>query len=345
MHKDFSIPVQYKPLLDPLATEAAIMQIKEYFQKQLAVALNLRRVTAPLLVPAGQGINDDLSGVEQPVSFPLPSFAGLRVEIVQSLAKWKRLALAQLGLAAGSGIYTDMNAVRPHEKPDNLHSVYVDQWDWERVISPEQRNLDYLKYMVRQVYRVIRDCETSLFHSYSFLEPQLPEEITFIHAEKLLSLFPGLPAQEREHEICRRHGAVFVIGIGADLPDGRVHDLRAPDYDDWSSDNGAGSGLNGDILVWFPVLQRSLELSSMGIRVDGQALLHQLKLCNCEQRRELYYHRLLLEDRLPLTVGGGIGQSRLCQYFLRKAHIGEVQAGIWPPEMIEDCRRRGLTLF
>jgi len=338
-------PQNYQALLTPRETEGAIQRIRDFFQSQLSVALNLRRVTAPILVRSGTGINDDLNGIEQPVRFVIKNGGRVEVEIVQSLAKWKRLSLSDLQMRAGEGLVADMNAIRPDEELDNLHSVYVDQWDWERVITPADRTVEFLEYVVRKIYRVIRETEIYVHHQYPCIEPILPEEITFRHAEELLGRYPGMTPREREDAACRDFGAVFIAGIGAPLADGRPHDGRAPDYDDWTTPNGTGLGLNGDILVWYPVLGRALELSSMGIRVDAAALDRQLRLTGTESRRSLQFHRRLLDGGLPPSVGGGIGQSRLCLFFLRKAHIGEVQAGIWPEEMSSRCRERGIHLF
>jgi aspartate--ammonia ligase len=268
-------------------------------------------------------------------------------EIVQSLAKWKRVALADYGFAYGEGLYTDMNAIRPDETLDNLHSVYVDQWDWERIISKDERSLDFLKLIVRKIYKVIKDMEKLVCDQFKKLErPFLPELIHFIHSEDLLEMYPDLSPEEREDEICREKGAVFIIGIGAELKDGRLHDERAADYDDWSTETGNGRrGLNGDIIVWYPLFQSAFELSSMGIRVDRDCLLKQLVTKGEEDNVGLYYHRRLLQGELPLTIGGGIGQSRLCMLFLRKAHIGEVQSSVWPDEMIKICKERKIFLL
>ncbi len=346
MQSGFTMPASYKPLLDRRETEYAIRQIKEFFQVNLAFELDLMRVTAPLFVQAGTGINDDLNGVERPVSFPVKALAESRAEIVQSLAKWKRLCLANLALDPGAGIYTDMNAIRPDETLDNLHSLYVDQWDWEQVITPEQRDLAYLKIVVRKIYDVIQRTEKYISHLYPVIEPVLPETLTFIHSEDLLARYPDLDPKAREAAVCREYGAVFVIGIGGELSDGRPHDGRAPDYDDWSTPTRNGCrGLNGDILLHYPVLDCAYELSSMGIRVDAETLRRQLSLSGNDARRDLYFHQRLLNEELPPSVGGGIGQSRLCMFYLRKAHIGEIQASLWPPTMIEACRSRGIELL
>jgi len=346
MGSELFIPNNYSPLLNPRETERAIMKIKDAFQRNLAFELDLSRVTAPLFVESGTGINDDLNGIEKPVSFNVKDMQNATAEIVQSLAKWKRLALAELDIPPGEGLYTDMNAIRPDENLDNVHSLYVDQWDWERVIRPAEKNLDFLKWIVSKIYDVIRRIEKYICHEYEQLSPMLPEEIVFKHAQELEHEYPELDPKERENEICRKHGAVFVVGIGAALESGRPHDGRAPDYDDWSTPTAKGfTGLNGDILVYNPVLERAFELSSMGIRVDGEALLRQLHIADAEGRKDLYFHQSLLEGRLPLSVGGGIGQSRLCMLYLQKAHIGEIQASMWPQGMRETCSENGIILL
>ena len=346
MTMNLTVPEGYKPILCPRETEKAIRLIKEFFQTNLAFELDLARVTAPLFVRAGTGINDDLNGVEKPVSFAVKGLDGEEVEVVQSLAKWKRLMLAQLGFEEGEGLYTDMNAIRPDEVLTNLHSIYVDQWDWERVMSVEERNVDFLKRIVRKVYEVIRRTEKYICHCYPAITPALPEEITFIHSEDLASEYPDLAPLGRETEACRKHGAIFEIGIGAALSSGEPHDGRAPDYDDWITPTGAGRrGLNGDIVVFNPVLDRAFELSSMGIRVSPETLCEQLAIRNMEERTQLYFHKRLLAGELPQSIGGGIGQSRLCMLYLRKAHVGEIQSGVWPDEMIEACREKGIPLL
>lgn len=339
-------PADYRPILDLVETERAIRAIKESFQQNLESVLNLRRVTAPLFVRAGSGINDDLNGIELPVSFEVPAGNIGRAEIVQSLAKWKRMALADYGFEPGEGLYTDMNAIRPNEDLDNMHSLYVDQWDWERVIGAGDRNLAFLRTVVRQIYEVLRCTEQEVCRQLPAVSPVLPEAITFIHAAELEERYPGMTAKEREDAACLEFGAVFVIGIGAALGSGEPHDGRAPDYDDWSTPNEDGFlGLNGDILVWYPVLGRSFELSSMGIRVDPAALERQLAIRGAEERKRLMWHRRLLGGAFPLSIGGGIGQSRLCMFLLRKAHIGEVQVSLWPEEMIHECREQGIVLL
>jgi aspartate--ammonia ligase len=339
-------PKDYHPLLGLRQTELAIRQIKEFFQTNLAFELNLMRVTAPLFVLSGTGINDDLNGIERPVVFPVKSIQDSRAEIVQSLAKWKRLQLADFGMQPGEGLYTDMNAIRPDEVLDNLHSIYVDQWDWERVMRREERNVDFLKQVVAKIYDVIRRTERYISHLYPDIVPSLPDEITFFHSEELDKRYPDLSPRERETLICKEHGAVFVIGIGANLAGGEPHDGRAPDYDDWSTPSYNGyKGLNGDIIVYYPLLDCAFELSSMGIRVDPNAMLRQLELRHAEERKDLYFHRRLLNGELPLSIGGGIGQSRLCMLYLRKAHIGEIQSSLWSAEMIKACREHNIGLL
>ena len=340
------LPDKYVDLLgDAEHTEKAIKAVKDMFQNNLSAQLALLRVTAPMVVLSGTGLNDELNGVERPVRFPIRDMDERQAEVVHSLAKWKRVKLAQLGIRPGRGIYTDMNALRPDEELDNLHSIYVDQWDWEKVIRPEDRHLGFLKQTVRRIYEAIKVTENKLFVEFPRIEPELPEEIHFIHAEELVQLYPGLTPKEREHEVVRRWGAVFIIGIGGVLSDGMPHDGRAADYDDWSSPNEEGfKGLNGDILVWNHVLQRPFELSSMGIRVDEAALRRQLAIKGETWKEELPFHKSLLAGELPCTIGGGIGQSRLCMFLLRKAHIGEIQSSIWPDEMVRRCREAGINL-
>jgi aspartate--ammonia ligase len=339
-------PINYECLLDMRQTEQGIKLIKEFFQQNLSTELRLRRVTAPLFVLQGLGINDDLNGVERAVTFPIKDLGDARAEVVHSLAKWKRLTLAEYKIERGYGIYTDMNAIRADEELDNLHSLYVDQWDWESVISREDRTVTFLKDIVNRIYAAIRRTEYLVCETYPQIKPFLPEKIHFIHAEELLHMYPNKTPKEREDAICEAYGAVFIIGIGGELSNGEKHDGRAPDYDDWSTMAEDGrKGLNGDILIWYPVLGRSFELSSMGIRVDKESLLRQLKLEHQEQREQLFFHQQLLNDRLPLSIGGGIGQSRLCMVLLHKAHIGEIQASIWPDDMREACRKMGMPLI
>ncbi|MBQ8868074.1 MAG: aspartate--ammonia ligase [Bacteroidaceae bacterium] len=339
-------PANYRPLLDLKQTEQGIKLIKEFFQQNLSTELRLRRVTAPLFVLQGMGINDDLSGVERAVTFPIKDLGDAKAEVVHSLAKWKRLTLADYEIEPGYGIYTDMNAIRADEKLGNLHSLYVDQWDWERVITPEDRTVAFLKEIVGRIYAAMLRTEFMVCETYPQITPFLPEKIFFIHSEELRQLYPDLTAKEREDRITREHGAVFIIGIGAKLADGKEHDLRAPDYDDYSTmgENGL-PGLNGDLLIWDSVIDRAVELSSMGIRVDKKALLHQLEISGKQERKELYFHRRLLDGTLPLSIGGGIGQSRLCMVYLRKAHIGEIQASIWPEEMRRECAGHNMPLI
>ena len=326
-------PVGYKALLDMRQTEMGIKLIKEFFQANLSTELRLRRVTAPLFVLKGLGINDDLNGVERPVTFPIKDLGDAKAEVVHSLAKWKRLTLAEYKIEPGYGVY-------------NLHSLYVDQWDWEAVIEKKDRNLAFLEGVVRRIYAAIRRTEYLTCEHYPQLKPFLPEQIHFVHAQDLLDMYPDKTPKEREDAICKKYGAVFVEGIGGKLSDGKKHDGRAPDYDDWSTiaENGK-MGLNGDILIWYPVLERSFELSSMGIRVDKESLLRQLKIEGKEDREKLYFHQQLLNDKLPLSIGGGIGQSRLCMVLLHKAHIGEIQASIWPDEMRKECEENGMNLI
>jgi aspartate--ammonia ligase len=346
LKSNLNIPENYKSSLDIRETEIAIKFIKSSFQDRLAEELNLMRISAPILVLRKTGINDYLTGKERPIRFKVSNM-NEEAEIVQSLAKWKRVALADYGFTNGEGLYTDMNAIRPDEMLDNLHSVYVDQWDWERIISKYERNLDFLKLIVRKIYKVIKVMEKCVCEQFNSLEkPFLPDEIHFIHSEELLEMYPDLLPEEREDEICRKKGAVFVIGIGAELKDGRPHDERAADYDDWSTETGnSWRGLNGDILVWYPLLQSAFELSSMGIRVDRASLLKQLQIRGEQDNVGLYFHRRLLQEELPLTIGGGIGQSRLCMLFLRKAHIGEVQSSVWPDEMVKTCKENRVFLL
>lgn len=345
-HSDLRIPPGYRPVLGFADTQAGIRLIKDEFQARLARALGLRRVTSPLLVAAGTGLNDDLTGVEQPIRFGLKDIPGVQAEIVQSLAKWKRWKLGEYGIPYPEGIYTDMNAIRPDEALDNLHSVYVDQWDWEKVISRDERNLEFLRSTVRIIYQVIRATEQVVADHYPEIATILPRDITFVHAEELEQRYPDLAPAQRENRICEERGAVFVVGIGAPLGSGRPHDGRAPDYDDWVTPTADGfRGLNGDILVWHPPLQRAMELSSMGIRVDGESLRRQLEQTGHQNREDLPFHRKVLRDELPLSIGGGIGQSRLCMFYLRKVHIGEVQAGIWPDYMLQRCRAGGIPIL
>ena len=330
------IPAGYAPHLSLYETQSAISLIKRVFQDALSRELNLRRVSAPLFVEPDSGLNDDLNGVERPVSFDIPA-AGMDAQVVQSLAKWKRMALYRYDFHPGKGIYTDMNAIRRDEELDNLHSVYVDQWDWERVITPETRNLNTLKDAVREIVGCISDASLIVNGRYPKLHTQLGREVTFVTAQELLDLYPDKTPKEREYLFVREHPITFLMGIGGKLSNGQPHDGRAPDYDDWT--------MNGDILFYNPVLDCSFEISSMGIRVDRQALDRQLTLTGCDNRRQLLFHKMLLNDELPLTIGGGIGQSRLCMLLLGKAHIGEVQSSIWDEETHRICREAGVTLL
>ena len=339
------LPKKYNRKLLAETTEVAIQKIKDSFQKELARALNLRRVTAPLFVLSGTGINDDLNGVEHPVDFTIDALGGKRAEVVHSLAKWKRMKLHAYDIAPGFGLYTDMNAIRTFEQLDNLHSLYVDQWDWEKTIRKEDRNLDFLKDTVGRIYTAVKKIETQIYEEFPHITPWLPDEVTFIHSEELLKEYPGKTPKEREDAAAKKYGAIFVIGIGAPLSDGKPHDGRAPDYDDWISPNEDGyRGLNGDLIFWNPVLESSFELSSMGIRVSPESLREQLRARDCTDRENLSFHKALLAGELPYSIGGGIGQSRLCMYLLQKAHIGEVQASIWPEEQIAACAEAGIYL-
>lgn len=340
------IPDNYTNILGSLEnTEKAIKAVKDMFQDNLSAQLALLRVTAPMVVMSGTGLNDDLNGVENPVAFPVKDMDSRQAEVVHSLAKWKRMKLAQMSVLPGRGIYTDMNALRPDEELDNIHSIYVDQWDWEKVITPDQKNLQYLKSTVRRIYEAIKVTENKLYVEFPQIEPMLPEEIFFIHSEQLLQMYPEMSPKERENAVVKEYKAVFIIGIGHELSDGKPHDGRSSDYDDWSSVNEDGyHGLNGDLLLWNPVLESAFEVSSMGIRVSPEALSRQLKIRGEECKSGLLYHRMLLEGQLPYTIGGGIGQSRLCMYLLRKAHIGEIQSSVWPEDMMGICHEAGIDL-
>lgn len=331
------LPQFYKPKLNIRETEQAIKKLKDFFQLRLAEALNLTRVSAPLFVRPETGLNDNLSGVERPVLFNLKDMQGARCEIIQSLAKWKRLALKRYNFNSGEGLYTDMNAIRRDEVLDNLHSIYVDQWDWELILDPIDRNKEKLHEIVCKIYEVFLKTENFIRTLYPELEQKLPNNIYFITSQELADLYPGLTASEREYAIAKEHKAVFISGIGDTLKEGRPHGYRAPDYDDWT--------LNGDIIFWYPTLECCVELSSMGIRVDAEALDRQLSLAGCDERRSLPFHRELLNSGLPQTAGGGIGQSRLCMFFLDKAHIGEVQASVWPEDFLALCEKAGVILL
>jgi aspartate--ammonia ligase len=345
-HGHLFIPEGYRSYLTLRETEEAIRFIKTAFQNGLSEALNLSRVSSPLFVLSNTGVNDHLNGVERPVSFTIKDL-DKNAEIVQSLAKWKRAALSDYGFKSGEGLYTDMNAIRPDERLDNLHSIYVDQWDWERVIKKENRNVEFLKGIVRKIYGVIYKTEKDICRKYKKLPaPYLLPKIHFVHTEELEEMYPHLSPRDRENAVCREKGAVFIIGIGAALKDGKPHDGRASDYDDWSTVTGKNRrGLNGDIFVWNPVINCAFELSSMGIRVDKKALLVQLEIRDEDFKKELYFHQRLLKGKLPLTIGGGIGESRLCMLFLRKAHVGEVQSSIWPEDVIKICGKNNINLL
>ena len=331
------IPEGYKPLLNLKETQIAIKQVKDFFQRELAAELNLKRVSAPLFVSPESGLNDNLNGVERPVSFGVKEQNDKPFEIVHSLAKWKRLALKRYNFNVGEGLYTDMNAIRRDEDTDNIHSIFVDQWDWEKIIPEDARNEQTLRETVKAVYEALRVTEKYMANKYDYVECFLPEEITFITTQELVDLYPGLSAKEREYEIVNKYGAVFLMQIGDILSNGEKHDGRAPDYDDWK--------LNGDILVYYPVLDIALELSSMGIRVNAESLAEQLKKAGCEERAELPFQKALLNGELPQTIGGGIGQSRICMFFLRKAHIGEIQVSVWPDEIYDEAAAKGITIL
>ena len=333
LSSELIIPDNYRSFLDIKQTEIAIKQLKDFFERELASELNLIRVSAPLFVRPETGLNDNLSGIERPVSFDVKAIGG-KAEIVHSLAKWKRVALKRYSFAPGEGLYTDMNAIRRDEDLDNLHSIYVDQWDWELILTKEERNEETLRQIVKRIFEVFKKAEDYICKLYPGLERYLPEDIYFITSQELEDMYPTLSPQERENKITEEKGAVFISKIGYPLHSGIPHGNRAPDYDDWQ--------LNGDILFWFPLLNRAMEISSMGIRVDEEALLKQIRYAKCEERLKLEYHQDILHGRLPYTVGGGIGQSRMCMYFLNKAHIGEVQASIWPDEMIERCEKANI---
>ena len=331
------LPENYESPIDLMESQRAIKKIKDYFQQELAYGLSLRRVSAPLFVDPRTGLNDNLNGVERRVSFTLKDIDELEVEVVQSLAKWKRMALGKYNIQPGHGIYTDMNAIRRDEELDNLHSAYVDQWDWEKVITKEQRTEEYLKETVTTIYNALKNLGDYVNRLYRDIQTELPNEIFFITTQELEDMYPNMTAKEREDAITKEHGAVFIMKIGGQLKSGKQHDGRSPDYDDWE--------LNGDIILWNEVLDRAFEISSMGIRVDADAMRRQLEAEDCMDRAELPFQKAILNDELPYTIGGGIGQSRLCMYFLRKAHIGEVQASVWPQEMIETCASHKIYLL
>ncbi len=335
--KHLIIPEDYFTPLSLYDTQIAIKTVKDFFQDVLAKQLNLLRVSSPLFVDPASGLNDNLNGVERPVKFGIKEQNDAEAEIVHSLAKWKRYALKEYGFAHGEGLYTDMNAIRRDEVTDNIHSIYVDQWDWEKVIRKSERNQDTLKKVVRSVYKALRKTETYMSIQYDFIEEILPKEIFFITTQELEDLYPDFTPKEREYAITKEKGAVCLMQIGDKLASGEPHDGRAPDYDDWT--------LNADIIVYYPVLDIALELSSMGIRVDDQALLRQLRLAGCEERAELPFQKAILNHELPFTIGGGIGQSRICMFYLRKAHIGEVQCSLWPDEIRKEAEAHGIQLL
>jgi aspartate--ammonia ligase len=332
--------------LDRITTEEAIDLVKSTFQKELCSQLDLKKVSAPAVVLKGTGINDDLNGTERAVGFPIKDMEEQRAEVVHSLAKWKRLRLKEYGIEEGKGIVTDMRALRPDEELSPIHSVTVDQFDWEKHISPKDRTVDILKETVRKIYHALRITERTIYRAFPDILPFLPEDIFFIHTEELLVKYPELSPKEREHEAAKQYGAVFIMGIGGALADGKKHDGRAPDYDDWSTQTADGlKGLNGDIVVWNPVLKSAFELSSMGIRVDETALLRQLEIEACPERKDLYFHKQLLKGELPQSIGGGIGQSRLVMLLLKKRHIGEVQVSIWSEKIKEEAEKEGIVLL
>jgi aspartate--ammonia ligase len=341
----FITPKDYNSPLNKIEKEKGIKKIKDFFQQNLSSELRLRRTTAPLFVLQGTGINDDLNGTERAVAFHIKDLDDAKAEIVHSLAKWKRLTLADFGIESGYGIYTDMNAIRADEELGNLHSLYVDQWDWELVMRDNERNIDFLKEIVNRIYAAVVRTEYMVYEMFSGFKPRLPKTIYFIHAEELLQKYPDLSPREREDRITKEKGAVFIIGIGCKLSNGEKHDGRAPDYDDWTTPANGLPGLNGDIFIWNEVLDRAFEISSMGIRVNPETLERQLKETRTEERKSLYFHRRLLNGELPQSIGGGIGQSRLCMLFLRKAHIGEIQASIWPQDMREQAEKAGIFLI
>lgn len=337
LEKALVIPEGYELKMSLIDTEVGIKEIKDYFQGALAKELDLTRVSAPLFVRPETGLNDDLNGIERPVAFDVLGIGGKEVQVVHSLAKWKRMALAKYGFEMGRGLYTDMDAIRRDEELDNLHSIYVDQWDWEKIIPKEERTEETLRDIVQKIYSVFKATEEEICSIYPKLEKQLPEEIFFITSQELEDRYPELTPKQREDAITKEKSAVFVMKIGGELKSGIKHDGRAPDYDDWT--------LNGDILFWYPILEMAFEVSSMGIRVDEEALERQLELAGCVERKELKFHKDLLEGRLPYTVGGGIGQSRMCMFLLQKAHIGEVQAAIWPKDMVKECEKANIMLL
>ena len=335
--KNLMIPENYKSDLNLHDTQVAIKTVKDFFQKTLSERLNLLRVSAPLFVTPDSGLNDNLNGVERPVSFGIREQNDAQAEIVHSLAKWKRYALKKYGFTYGEGLYTDMSAIRRDEDTDNIHSIYVDQWDWEKIIKKEERTVETLQKVVRTVYKALKKTEKYMSIEYDYIEEILPKEIFFITTQELEDMYPGCTPKEREYKIAKLKGAVFIMQIGGALASGEKHDGRAPDYDDWT--------LNGDIIVYYPVLDIALELSSMGIRVDENALLRQLETAGCPERAELPFQKAVLNHEVPYTIGGGIGQSRICMFYLRKAHIGEVQASLWPEDVMKEALANGIQLL
>lgn len=331
------LPEHYDPRLSVRETQEAIKYIRDTFQKEFGKEMNLERISAPLFVEKSSGLNDDLNGVERPVQFDIAGVPGETIEVVHSLAKWKRMALYKYGFQPGEGLYTNMNAIRRDEELDNLHSCYVDQWDWEKVIKKEERTIETLEATVRNIFKIIKHMEHEVWYKYPQAVKKLPEDIYFITSQELEDMYPDKTSKEREYAYAKLKGAIFISQIGKVLASGEKHDGRAPDYDDWE--------LNGDIIVYYPVLDIALELSSMGIRVDEDSLMKQLKIAGCEERKELAFQKSLLNGELPYTIGGGIGQSRICMYYLRKAHIGEVQSSLWPDEMIEETAKHGIHLL
>ena len=334
---NLTIPKEYRAAIDIKETEIGIKYCKDFFERELAKQLHLTRVSAPLFVKPETGLNDNLNGVERPVSFGVKEQNDAHVEIVHSLAKWKRLALKRYGFVKGDGLYTDMSAIRRDEETDNIHSIYVDQWDWEKIIDQSERNLDTLQDVVRKVYNALKNTEGYMASKYDYIKEILPENITFLTSQELEDRYPNLTPKERENVAAKEYGAVFIMQIGGALQSGERHDGRAPDYDDWK--------LNGDIIVYYPVLDMALELSSMGIRVDEASLIEQLQISGCMERAELPFQKALINKELPYTIGGGIGQSRICMFYLRKAHIGEVQSSIWPEDVLEEAEKKGLPLL
>jgi len=337
------IPKDYTPKLDFFETQKAIKFAKDTFEDELAKSLSLQRVSAPRFIKTDKGLQDDLAGTQTPVSFKT-KFSE-KIEVVHSLAKWKRYMLGKYKFKTGTGLYTDMDAIRKDEDISPIHSVYVDQWDWEKVISKEERTIDYIKKTVKEIYKALLKTESKIEKKFPKLKTRLPRKVHFIHAEELEEMYQDLSSKEREDEICKKHGAVFIIGIGHPLRSGKPHDLRAADYDDWSTETKKGKGLNGDLIVWDDTRKKSLELSSMGIRVDSKAMKFQLKHSGLDHLKELEFHKGVIEEKLPLTIGGGIGQSRICLFLLQKAHLGEVHSSVWPEEIEKEFKEKEIPLL